>query len=429
MLRTTRSCTLAVFGLAALGAMVPVTTMEAHAGEAPEIRSSPSSKVPACVTPDRLMTLVIARNPALAPKFAKIATHYRDLGDAWRVRWDYAFYQMILETNYLMYRRGDGSSGDVGLAQNNFAGIGATGGGVPGDRYGDVRTGVMAHIQHLVAYSGERVAEPVATRTREQQGNIIEVSRKLGRPVTFADLARRWAVDRAYARNIETVAEMYRKVHCTGAVAALSQAPQSPMQRPPAAAQRAMTQPSKLGGSPGADRRDSARPQTDGAPKQPALVTTVWRRGEPVAPRPTLAPRPQRSSADVAQTDPGGAALKPSASSGPVLAGAREPEPAASSAADTQRFTFAAPAAVAAGHLQAAAPCRIETVGAARGRAVLVKWHEDTSTLLAIVPIQADTSVASAAGFLKSNPGSELLAEYPTHEEALVAAGRACANR
>ncbi|MFX8836705.1 hypothetical protein ABTM80_19090, partial [Acinetobacter baumannii] len=88
-----------------------------------------------------------------------------------------------------------GSSGDVGSGQNNFAGIGATGGGVPGDRYSDVRTGVVAHVQHLVAYSGEHVDRPVATRTREYQNDIIEISRKLGRRVTFADLSRRWAVD------------------------------------------------------------------------------------------------------------------------------------------------------------------------------------------------------------------------------------------
>ena len=162
----------------------------------PEIRSSPTNRVPACVTPEQLMAFVVTRNGTLATKFTGIATTYRELGEALHVRWDYAFYQMLLETNYLMYRRGDGSAGDVGMAQNNFAGIGATGGGVAGDRYRDVRTGVLAQMQHLVAYSGEKVAQPVAQRTREHQDDIIEVSRKLNRPVTFADLSRRWAADR-----------------------------------------------------------------------------------------------------------------------------------------------------------------------------------------------------------------------------------------
>ena len=35
----------------------------------------------------------------------------------------------------------------------NFAGIGTTGGGVPGNSYPDVRTGVRAQIQHLKAYA------------------------------------------------------------------------------------------------------------------------------------------------------------------------------------------------------------------------------------------------------------------------------------
>ena len=160
------------------------------------------------------MDFTRARNAALAPKFQGIAKHYRDLGEGLGIRWDYAFYQMLLETNYLQFRRGDGSPGDVSASQNNFAGIGATGGGVPGDRFPDVRTGVLAQLQHLVAYSGERVPDPVAPRTREKQGDIIFLSLKLRRPVTFGDLAKRWAVDPAYARSIETVAGLFRQNYC-----------------------------------------------------------------------------------------------------------------------------------------------------------------------------------------------------------------------
>ena len=69
------------------------------------------------------------------PRYRDIARWYKHFGEAWNVRWDYAFYQMILETNALKYRRGDGRRGDVHEKQNNFAGIGATGNGAPGDRY------------------------------------------------------------------------------------------------------------------------------------------------------------------------------------------------------------------------------------------------------------------------------------------------------
>jgi hypothetical protein len=190
----------------------------------PEIRSHPGNRVPVCVTPDALMAFVKTRNSDLAPRFQRIAHTYRELGEAWRIRWDYAFYQMVIETNYLQFRRGDGSPGDVSASQNNFAGIGATGGGVPGDRFPDVRTGVLAQMQHLVAYSGERVAEPAAPRTRAYQGDIIAISAKLGRPVTFGDLARRWAADKAYARSIEIVADLFRRDHCQPQPASVSAA-------------------------------------------------------------------------------------------------------------------------------------------------------------------------------------------------------------
>ena len=49
------------------------------------------------------------------------------------------------ETGFLQF------GGDVSVEQFNFAGIGTTGGGVPGNSYPDVRTGVRAQIQHLKA--------------------------------------------------------------------------------------------------------------------------------------------------------------------------------------------------------------------------------------------------------------------------------------
>ena len=117
---------------------------------------------------------------------------------------------MLLETNYLSFKNGSGRPGDVKPKQNNFAGLGTTGGGVPGDSFPDVSTGVMAQIQHLVAYSGERVQSPLAARTREKQDDIVAMSRALKRKVRFDDLTNRWAADRNYAASIEWVAEGYR---------------------------------------------------------------------------------------------------------------------------------------------------------------------------------------------------------------------------
>jgi hypothetical protein len=158
---------------------------------------------------------VLERTRDLRPAFRDIARYYKQHGEALRVRWDYAFFQMLLETNYLSYRTGNGRWGDVDPRQNNFAGIGTTGGGVPGDSFPDVSTGVLAQMQHLIAYSGERVRSPLAPRTREKQDDIIEQSLALGRPVRFDDLTNRWAADRNYAKSIEWVAEGYRHANCT----------------------------------------------------------------------------------------------------------------------------------------------------------------------------------------------------------------------
>jgi hypothetical protein len=181
----------------------------------PEIRLSSGQTVPACVTPSRLMRHVLERTRDLRPAFRDIARYYQQHGEALRVRWDYAFFQMLLETNYLSYRTGSGRWGDVDPTQNNFAGIGTTGGGVPGDSFPDVSTGVLAQMQHLVAYSGERVNNPLAPRTRAKQEDIIQQSAALGRSVRFDDLTNRWAADRNYASSIEWVAERYRQANCT----------------------------------------------------------------------------------------------------------------------------------------------------------------------------------------------------------------------
>jgi hypothetical protein len=182
----------------------------------PEIRIHDRNRVPACVTPERLMQFLEHRNRSLPDRFKRIATYYKLHGEKLRVRWDYAFYQMLIETNFLTYRAGSGKWGDVKPNQNNFAGIGATGGGVPGDRYPNVSTGVLAQMQHLVAYSGELVDNPVAPRTREVQQKVVEMSRAVGRPITYRDLAGRWAADKKYGNTIASVAERFRSTHCRG---------------------------------------------------------------------------------------------------------------------------------------------------------------------------------------------------------------------
>ena len=69
------------------------------------------------------------------------------------VRPEVAFAQTMKETGFLQY------GGDASIEQFNFAGLGTTGGGVPGNSYPDVRTGIRAQIQHLKAYATEDALE------------------------------------------------------------------------------------------------------------------------------------------------------------------------------------------------------------------------------------------------------------------------------
>jgi hypothetical protein len=72
---------------------------------------------------------------------------YYDEACAEGVRPEVAFAQTMKETGFLQY------GGDASIEQFNFAGLGTTGGGVPGNSYPDVRTGIRAQIQHLKGYA------------------------------------------------------------------------------------------------------------------------------------------------------------------------------------------------------------------------------------------------------------------------------------
>jgi len=194
-----------------LVAFVSTPLQFAAAGAMPDIRASAQNAVPACVTPGRLIEYLKSRNPDLSPRFESVATEYMRLGEKLGVRWDYAFYQMILETGALSYRNGS-RAGDVKPTQNNFAGLGATGRGEAGESFKDVATGVRAHLEHLLLYSGEKLENAVAERTRKVQewGVLTSWQARFDRPITFGDLAAKWAPgSSSYSRMLEGIAERF----------------------------------------------------------------------------------------------------------------------------------------------------------------------------------------------------------------------------
>lgn len=177
----------------------------------PAIKASQSNTVPACVTPGRLLAYINEHNPRLAEKFKSVTTEYMRHGEVMNLRWDYAVFQMLVETGFLKY------TGDVKPHQNNFAGLGATGGGVRGESFSDVASGVKAHLQHLQMYAGDYVDSPVAERTRKiQDWKILEKwQRKFSRPITFSDMGAKWAPgSRGYTRDIAFVGDRFFKGAC-----------------------------------------------------------------------------------------------------------------------------------------------------------------------------------------------------------------------
>ena len=82
-----------------------------------------------------------------APTLSDFCRIYYEEAVAENIKPEVAFCQAMLETNWLRY------TGDVKIDQYNFAGIGATGGGNPGNKFTSVREGIRAQIQHLKCYA------------------------------------------------------------------------------------------------------------------------------------------------------------------------------------------------------------------------------------------------------------------------------------
>ncbi|MGQ0456498.1 MAG: glucosaminidase domain-containing protein [Hyphomicrobium sp.] len=193
-----------------LAAMAPVA---AEAASLPEIKLSSSNTVPECATPGRLTAFLESRNSRLDARFSAIAADYMRIGEELNIRWDTAFFQMLLETGNLTF------TGDVSAKQNNFAGLGATGRKAPGESFADVQTGVKAHLEHLLMYAGEKVDNPVAERTRKVQewGVLTNWHQSIKSPMTYSLIAQKWAPgSRSYVRDIANVSDAFYDGVCKG---------------------------------------------------------------------------------------------------------------------------------------------------------------------------------------------------------------------
>lgn len=141
---------------------------------------------------DRLAAFLLSKNGA--PKLngvdaAKLAQLYISEGKAEGVRGDLAFCQSCLETGYWTFK------GDVKPEQNNFSGIGATGGGARGASFPDAKTGIRAQIQHLKAYASKDALNNPCVDPRY---NLVTK----GAAATVEALSGKWAADAGYGTKI-----------------------------------------------------------------------------------------------------------------------------------------------------------------------------------------------------------------------------------
>ena len=129
----------------------------------------------------------------LPEKYHDIIEDYKEHGEYYGVRWDWAFAQACHETGYFNF------GGDVQPEQNNFAGIGATGNGNPGESFESISDGVKAQIQHLACYAGLDIPKEqlIAPRTKKVKDFI------LGKSTTWEGLAGTWAMDAQYFQKLK----------------------------------------------------------------------------------------------------------------------------------------------------------------------------------------------------------------------------------
>ena len=152
----------------------------------------------ATATEEQMLAYLLRRNPN--PKLTgtpeELVHAYYEEAEHEGIRADVALAQAFKETGCFAY------GGDVDWKQNNFCGLGATGGGVKGLSFPNMRTGARAHIQHLLAYSRkERPTNPIV----DPRYDLIRTNRPdiYGRLTRWTDLNGIWAVPgRNYGQEI-----------------------------------------------------------------------------------------------------------------------------------------------------------------------------------------------------------------------------------
>lgn len=125
-------------------------------------------------------------NPKINCSVEDLVRYYYEEGAVENIRPDIALCQAIKETGTWNY------GGDVTPDQNNYCGLGTTGGGVKGGYFPTPQIGVRAHIQHLLVYTSTR---PTKLKNVDPRYDHIVNNRKdvFGNVHTWVGLNGIWA--------------------------------------------------------------------------------------------------------------------------------------------------------------------------------------------------------------------------------------------
>lgn len=420
---------LAAFLLLACGAPAGAVTL-------PAVKADARNAVPTCATPGRLMAYLRARNPQLDSRFETIAVEYMRHGEALGIRWDFGFYQMILETGALAFKRGNGKPGDVRPAQNNFAGLGATGGGEKGESFPDVSTGVRAHLEHILMYSGHKVEAPVAERTRKVQewGVLTSWQKGFKKPITFADIGRKWAPgDRSYGSSIESIAEKFDEEHCKSPDPAPQLVAQARSQKV-AAAEAPASPPAAAPSSPPADhdrlngeelaREAIERARRDGDNKRSALgagslakTATTSRKSKDSA----------RGSVRTPGADQGSPETEPKAETAKVDPPDKPAVTPASAGSAAKRTT--AVAALPKVSVPEAAPgkCRVWTASYGGQKSVIIRAKAEDFTNYTVLDVNEGAETRETDAYIEAYAkDGQKVGDFASQEQALEQAFKLC---
>ena len=163
---------------------------------------------PSLATVEQMVTLFNAQGvPYPVDKYASrgaatIKDFCRVLLDQARsedVRAEVLFAQAMVETGWLQF------GGDVdrnGKVQCNFGGLGATGNGVVGEEFPDVKTGLLAQAQHLKGYASTAPLNQSCVDTR-----FGLLAGKRGSAPTVDKLSGTWAADKTYGTKVMNVVD------------------------------------------------------------------------------------------------------------------------------------------------------------------------------------------------------------------------------